>query len=308
MNDTRMKIRFLFFFLSYGFLYGFILHGQVDYTPADREVFDRYAARFAGKTGEPVGALAAETAMFFLQTPYVAATLEKEPERLIVDLQAFDCTTLVEVSLALARSVSQDSLTWDFFCRQLQQIRYRDGVIRNYASRNHYFSDWIVSNQRRGIVREITPEAGGKPDPVALSFMSEHPGNYKQLADTALLETIRRREREISRLPVYSVSKDALDEAAPFIRTGDILCFTTTIRGLDVTHTGFAYWENGVLTFIHASSSARKVLINPVPLADYLAGNKRSRGIRIVRPLNPVEKRLPETGQPSYPCETGSEK
>lgn len=263
-----------------------VAKGQEGGEPADRQVFERYAERFAGKEREPAAGLALQTALFFRGAPYVAATLEKEPERLVVDLREFDCTTLVETSLALARAVRSDSLGWAAFCRELQLIRYRNGEIDGYASRKHYVSDWIADNERLGLVKEITREIGGKPYPLHVSFMSAHPGKYKQLAsDPGLRAAIERQEEAVNRTAVFYVPEDEIDKAAPQIRNGDILCFTTTWKGLDVSHMGFACWLDGTLTFVHASSTARKVIVNPEPLTDYVKRVKHNSGIRVVRPL-----------------------
>ena len=34
--------------------------------------------------------------------------------------------------------------TFDDYKAELEKIRYRDGVIDGYASRLHYFCDWIL--------------------------------------------------------------------------------------------------------------------------------------------------------------------
>lgn len=275
-----------FLFCCLTLLYATGSHAQADYTPEDTVLFNRYAEQFREERRLPFNELVTRTALFFSGTPYVASTLEKEPERLVVNLREMDCTTFVETVLALVRTLRKDMLSFDAFCRQLQNIRYYNGTIDGYASRKHYFTDWIQANEQQGIVTDCTRETGGVPWHIHVSFMSEHPDKYKQLAaDPAQVERIRARETEINARQYTYIPKDKIAEAAAQIRNGDILCFTTTIAGLDVSHTGYAYWKDGMLTFIHASSTARKVIINPRPLADYAAGIRSNSGIRVARPL-----------------------
>ena len=50
---------------------------QVYVTEADRAIFDRYVSEMSADKSLPTGELMVKTARFFLNTPYVAATLEK---------------------------------------------------------------------------------------------------------------------------------------------------------------------------------------------------------------------------------------
>ena len=43
-------------------------------------------------------------------------------------------------------------------------MRYRGGKRRGYASRLHYFSEWISDGARRGLVRDLGAELGGAED------------------------------------------------------------------------------------------------------------------------------------------------
>ena len=57
-------------------------------------------------------------------------------------------------------------------------------------------------------------------------------------------------------------------------------------QGLDVTHVGIAYWKDGQLTFIHASSSAKKMIPQAHSLRDSAEGIKSCKGILVARPLS----------------------
>lgn len=266
--------------------------GQVDYTCGDTEVFDAYRQQLSASRDLPLNEVIVTTAKFFLSVPYVAATLEKEPEQLVVNLRELDCTTLVETVLALSRSVKEDSLSFETFAGNLRRIRYREGKIEDYASRNHYFTDWIAENERQGFVKDITRQIGGKPFSPDVSFMSAHPDKYRQLAKNAsLVSVIGAREQEINRRSYFYIPKEEISRVADKIQDGDIVCFTTSIPGLDVSHVGYAYWHQGRLTFIHASTSTHRVMVNPEPLAAYCAGIKHNTGIMVVRPLMTGTKR-----------------
>jgi hypothetical protein len=259
---------------------------SVYYTQEDRDVFDRYVRAMETKRTLPPGELIAETALFFLETPYVASTLEQEPERLVVNLREMDCTTLVETCLALARTVKSGEPSFETFCGHLQRIRYRNGVIRDYTDRLHYFSDWIYENERNGQVRDMTRPIGGKPHRVSVSYMSTHPEHYRQLKSCPQwVEVIRKKEEEISARQGYALIPEASVAACTDrMKNGDIVCFVTRIEGLDISHLGFIYRKENVSRFIHASSSAKKVIVEPRSPAQYVADIRTTVGLMIVRP------------------------
>ena len=111
----------------------------------------------------PVGDATLAAARYFVGRPYVASTLEREPERLVINLREWDCTTLVESAVALARTAQSPTPTFDVYLRELSRLRYRTAVITDYTDRLHYFTDWIYANARRGLVRDVTAEIGGRP-------------------------------------------------------------------------------------------------------------------------------------------------
>lgn len=66
------------------------------------------------------------------------------------------------------------------------------------------------------------------------------------------------------------------------LKEGDIVALTTNTPGLDVTHMGIIKMVNGVPHLMHASSKQKKVIIDPLTLADYMRRN-RTQGIRVLR-------------------------
>ena len=124
-------------------------------TDEDRAIFDRYCTQMEPKKSLPLDELMIHTALFFRGTPYVASTLEKEPEGLVVNLRELDCTTFAETVLALSCTLREENPTFENFCENLQQLRYRDGTIHDYTDRLHYMTDWFYGNERKGIVKDM---------------------------------------------------------------------------------------------------------------------------------------------------------
>jgi len=238
------------------------------------------------KTTLPPGDLIIESARFFLDTPYAASTLEKEPERLVVNLREMDCTTFVENVLALARTIKDGHPSFESFCRNLQLLRYREGVIRDYTDRLHYFSDWIYENERKGWIRDMTQTLGGEPCRLQISYMSAHPENYPLLqSHPEWLRMIREKEMQIASRKAYAlIPEDSVTKCAKKMQNGDLVCFVTRIKGLDISHLGIICRHDGVLSFIHASTAARKIILEPRPLHTYVENIQSTRGIMILRP------------------------
>jgi hypothetical protein len=227
-------------------------------------------------------------------TPYRPGTLDTylraggSPERepLTVSLTRFDCVTLVESCLAVARVAGSGPLpSWERFGREIERMRYRGGKRRGYASRLHYFSEWISDGARRGLVRDLGKELGGAEDVRSLRFMTEHRASYPALRDDATFHQIQRMERTLDPPPRYVVPTKRIPQVVDRIETGDVLAFATEIPGLDVTHAALAYrGEDDVLHVLHAPLSGGVVEITRTTLPEYVAAIRRSTGILVARP------------------------
>lgn len=282
-----MKI--LFSFLALLFLSTPFLSAQkYYYTPEDSMRVEACLEALRECRDTSPGARMLSASRLFLDIPYVASTLEREPEGLVVNLRGLDCTTLVETALALSQTVGNDSVHPSFkaYCEALRHIRYRDGIVA-YVERLHYIADWKEENRKRGIVQDITSTLPGSQSlPLRLSFISSHPQSYPPLGKhPEWISTIKRRENSANLREYSYLPKEKISESESYIRDGDILGFVTSVPGLDVTHLGIACREGGKLTFLHASSSARKVIVNPVPLRKYLERMKNCKGIWVIRVL-----------------------
>jgi len=221
----------------------------------------------------------------FLETPYVAKTLEiGEKENLVVNLSGLDCTTFVENVLAFYFTAKSETKDFDQFLHQLERIRYQNGTLAGYASRLHYFSEWIRDNEQKGILENITAKIGGKASDKIINFMSTHRDLYPFLSDDTNFEKIKAMEVGLNTKPLYILSQHDLIAKEALVQSGDIIALATAIKGLDVTHTGFAIKAaNGRVHLLHASSSGQ-VEISKLPLVDYLKKINKNIGITVARP------------------------
>lgn len=253
-------------------------------------LFDQLVQHFQqnDQKGLPFDQLLLSIAERQLDKPYLERTLEAEgPERLIVRLDGFDCFTLVETVLAVARCLASSNPGWDPFQQILQTIRYRQGELIDYTSRLHYTTDWAYDNQRKGILQDVTQAIGGQVYDKTIHFMSQHRDAYRQLSDDLLFSKMAPIEEAINQRSHFYIEKARLAELEKAILPADVIAITTSIKGLDVAHVGFAYFQNGRLHMLHASSSNKRVEITDLPLADYLAGHKSQTGVMIFRPATP---------------------
>ena len=272
---------------SLGFSHAAIVDSIMVYTPQDRAIFNDYIATFGVKRDLPMNQLVLETGFYFLETPYVNYTLEATSpnEKLIINLRELDCTTFTETCLALARTLKSNDISFERYAKELMNLRFRGGILDGYASRLHYFSEWLYDNVQLGTIEDITLKANGINFPVTLNLMTRVAKNYPQLADTTVLKQISDIEAVLSNRKYYYIPKDRLHSAKPFIQDGDILSMTVSGKGMDIMHMGFAVHIDDKLHFIHASSTNKRVVITQVPFEEYLTGIKQNTGIMIARPL-----------------------
>jgi hypothetical protein len=243
----------------------------------------------------PIGTGATRVGELAAGTPYEAFTLEaylraggnpaREP--LTLSLTRFDCVTLVEACLAVARlAATEGAPTWERFGREVEQMRYRDGKRSGYTSRLHYFSEWITDGEKRGLLKDLGSELGGTEDARPLRFMTQHRANYPALADARVFREIEAIERRLDGHPRRVIPTKRIPEVVNRIESGDVLAFATEIPGLDVSHAAFAYRDKGgILRVLHAPLSGGVVEITRATLPEYVAAIRRATGILVARPL-----------------------
>ena len=262
--------------------------GQVSALPQDSAIICQLleAARCQpAKTNMPLF-----FARKFIGKPYVAHTLEiNDQEQLVVNTRELDCTTLVETVTALAICAKRHQYTWRDYLNTLTALRYRDGRIDTYTSRIHYFTEWITSNTKAGVVEEI--QAPKPPfsavQQVSVNYMSKHPESYKALRNhPEYVSKIRQMEQRLTGSQFRYIPKRLVGNATMMrkaVHDGDIIAITCNKKGLDIAHLGFAVWKNGELHLLNASQLHKKVVEEPMTLSQYLQQHPSHTGIRIVR-------------------------
>ena len=239
-----------------------------------------------GHSDLSAGNLICAIGSYFLGAPYEPGTLEiGHKEKLIVNFVQFDCFTFVETVLALTGCVADDQITLQEFRRQLQFIRYRNGVIDGYSSRLHYFTDWLRDNVQKKILRDISRELGAVNLRKKINYMTTQRSAYSALRDENKFKKMLLVEKNISRRIFYVIDENKIGQIKNEIKNGDIIAFTANTEGLDVAHVGFALWQGGNLHLLHASSKEGKVIVSKKTLAAYLKQNKKFTGFIVARPL-----------------------
>lgn len=225
-------------------------------------------------------------ARLFLGKPYVAHTLEGETEMLTVNIDEVDCTTFVETVMALAYTLGEGRYSWRDFIHNLEKIRYRNGRLDGYSSRLHYISDWIIDNNHRGNIKEVSNIFPFHTYQIkSLDFMSRNRDKYAALTDSTEFERIKNTEigYRNHRFPYIKKENLRKKEVQSTFKEGDIVALTTNIKGLDVSHLGIVTFINNTPHLLHASSAKGEVTIENKPLHETLMKSHRSTGIRVIR-------------------------
>ena len=227
----------------------------------------------------------------FLGKPYVAHTLELFPddERLVLNTRELDCTTYVDIVVALTLCSRRGETTFRQFVHQLHMQRYWNGVCDGYPSRIHYFTDWMRDNSRLGFVAEIQ-----SPNPpftavqtLKVNYMTTHPQSYVSLKrHPEYLPLIAEKERDLTGRKYRYIPTAQLADSRVLRNTvndGDIIAITSLTPGLDIAHLGIAVWHDDGLHMIDASSRHKKVVEESITMQQYLRNRRNADGIRIVR-------------------------
>jgi hypothetical protein len=200
----------------------------------------------------------------FLGYPYQPNPLigsSDSREVFTASLDGFDCVTYIETILALARASDVDE-----FVEWLRKIRYEQGRIE-WKRRNHYMTQWIRNNVRGGLLRPVSMPA--VPINIRERILSVVPGLAAQ------------------RTRVKCVPKSALSRAAEHLRSGDVICFVSTRKNLDVFHAGIIVRDGKNVMMRHASRSRGQVVQQE--LSEFLKAN-RMAGVIVVRPQAPARR------------------
>ncbi|HET7152980.1 MAG TPA: N-acetylmuramoyl-L-alanine amidase-like domain-containing protein [Candidatus Kapabacteria bacterium] len=252
----------------------------------DQDIFNKIIAKADHLAALPIGEAMVEIGKTFLGTSYVGNTLDQNTEeQCVVTFTGLDCVTFFEVSLDMARIIKQKKNTYQDLIDAVTYTRYREGKLTDFTSRLHYTSDWIHDNVKKKTVESLTRELGGVPFDKKIDFMSTHPQSYRQLREhPEYVPVIKKFEEEISRRATYYIPKKDIHSIESKLHSGDILAFTTSVPGLDCSHTGMVLREDGKSKLLHASSAKQKVVISDGTISEYLEGITKDTGMMVVRP------------------------
>lgn len=240
--------------------------------------------------GETFGHYLARAARIQHGVAYAHEIAPPGEEPLRVDLDRFECVSFIEESLAVARCGFRAEASADCFERELERSRYRGGRRDGYASRLHYFSDWIEDNEIRGRVRDLTASLGGTPVTRPFFHISRRVvarAPISEAAKASFLAGIGREEARLGARPHVVLSRDAAPAALGGLDDGDILAFVYDRPGLLVHHAGFVLRVSGEPRLLHASSYHGRVVITASDVSSYLLRRPERRGVIVARPLAP---------------------
>ncbi len=258
---------------------------------------DKKFAKIVKKSNEedwtslPYGELIVKVGKEFLGVPYVGGTLDKdESESCTIELDKLDCVTYFELTLAIADAlITEDEPTFSSLYDRVQYTRYREGLIDGYESRLHYTADWIYDNIEKGVIADITEELGGIPLILHVYFMSKNANKYPMLkGNKPLIAKIKKIEEDINSNPAYYIPKENVSDILEELQDGDIIAFVTSIDGLDYGHIGLVNKEDGTAKLMHASTNAKKVVIDTT-IDEYIDGVSKFIGITVLRPIAPLK-------------------
>lgn len=203
----------------------------------------------------------------FIDVPYLGNSLigsNDKQEILTINLGGMDCFTYIDYVEAI-----RSSSDFAGFKNQVKKVRYKEGVV-DYRARNHFFSDWPVSNSSR--VKDITGETGKDSSVTVKKFLNLKSDGSNYLAGIPVVE------RNIAFIPSEKVTAEVIKK----INTGDYIGIYSGLDGLDVSHTGIVIKKNGKAYLRHASSKKSNKKVLDEDLITYI---RNKPGIVVYRPI-----------------------
>ena len=259
-----------------------------------RAKFDTLVAQADAWKPLPIGERVAAVGRALVGTRYKGFTLEIDDriEAPSVNLEGLDCWTFFESALAFARMLDEPRENWSpqTMLTYIERDRYRGGSCDGtYLSRLHYLEEWIIDNDRRGLVQNLTTALGGTRVAHTAGEMTINWRGYRYMRASADVRAgIRAMEQRVAAMPMAHIPKNKVASIESKLRSGDIISITTNDPGgVGTSHVGLALrTADGVLHFMHASSpnNAGKVVID-MRLSDYLNHYRADAGIMVARPL-----------------------
>lgn len=241
--------------------------------------------------GEDFGTFLSRVAQVRIDTPYAIDSEGGGPEAPALALDHFECVSLLESSLAVARCAWQGRPTDACFVWESVGLRYRGGIMGDYSSRLHYFVDWLEDNEGRGRLRNLTPELRGQPLQREFHYLTGRASLIPALTEPVPWRSMRAVEKRLSSRGYSVVEGKDIRRVLSDLRDGDLVAIAGNKPGRLVIHAGLAVVEPrpGKVRLLHASSYHRRVVLSREDLADYVTRRPERRGILVARPLPPLQ-------------------
>lgn len=210
-------------------------------------------------------------------TPYASDPLGEGPGATpdpdpTFDLGVVDCTTFVELVMALARSPSVDEAR-----RALQHIRYERGI-PGYTRRRHFMmAQWIPAMVELGYVRDVTRDVAPRDVRVATKRLGPDVWSQRRKPEEGPRLASDQVPRGVFSLPIVPI--DVAPSVADRIPHGTILNVVRIdfdTQPVRVTHQGIVVHEHGRVLLRHAARGGQRRVVDE-PLAEFLGRISRYR-------------------------------
>jgi hypothetical protein len=244
-------------------------------------------------SGETFGDFLTRAAFLKRHSPYAPLNETNGPERLRIDLARFDCVSLIDSSLAVARCAWLRDPTEACFVRELVATRYRNGRMGDFASRLHYLEDWLDDNRARHRLEDRTQDLEGLLLRRHFFYMSEQSRRFPAMSDPRAREAIALTEARLSQRIYAVIVRSSIREKNRLLQNGDLVGVVTTEPGRLISHAGLVVRsKQRVPRLLHASSHHRRVILTAASVANYILRRQERWGIIVARPRPPVATRM----------------
>ncbi len=307
-NVSRMWFLTLVLWLISAAAFGGSAASSLHLSPSQAVLLTQWYEQLgASDSSETFGDFLVRAALLKWHSPYVASKEADGPELLKVDLAGFDCVSILDSSLAVARCAWLQEPTEACFVRELVATRYRNGVMGKFPSRLHYFEDWLDNNRARYRLDEEIGLLGGVLLRRRFFYMSEHRHQFPPMADPLSRDAIAATEARLSKQTYKVIVRSSIREQQSHLRNGDLVGVITREPGRLISHAGLAVHDKqGRVRLLHASSHHRRVIVTATSIANYILRRPERWGITVARPRLPVPKGAFLIGPSSILIRTGS--
>ena len=222
-------------------------------------------------------------AQAMLGLPFDNDATDSYPERLVVNVDALGYVSYVEYALAYALTLEEHEPSAAKYHAQVQQMRYRGGVVDGYGSRVLYPTEWAQQLIDRGILREVRL-GGNRSHTRPIDYVSSHVDHFPMLQrDPSQLSVIKASEERLCSTSLGYLPTEKVERSLSAIRTGDIILFSSLDEGVDYHFVGVALIEGEKLMFMHASVAMKNAVIQREGLLMFLQRQSTIDGITVLR-------------------------